>query len=240
VGVYPISIDVEALREIGQSPDTKDARRWIEDWRGDAKLIVRVDRAELSKNILRGFAAYEEILGRNPDWHGRVKFLALLTPSRDAVPEYRDYMDRCSRAVERINERFGRVGWQPLEMVLSDDLPMSVAGYQLYDVLLVNPVLDGMNLVAKEGPMLNERNGVLILSENAGAYAELSHDAVRVNPFDIAETAQAIATALEMGEDERVRRAQGLQAAIGRNRLDRWVPKQLEDLSRIRGRAAGR
>jgi trehalose 6-phosphate synthase len=240
VGVYPISIDVEALHEIGENPEAKDARRWIEDWRGEAKLIVRVDRAELSKNILRGFVAYEEMLGRNPDWHGRVKFLALLIPSRDAVPEYRDYMDECSEAVERINERFGREGWQPLEMILSDNLPMSVAGYQLYDVLLVNPVLDGMNLVAKEGPMLNERNGVLLLSENAGAYAELSHDAVKVNPFDIAETAQAIATALEMDEEERTRRAQGLRAAISRNRLDQWVPRQLDDLNRIRDRAAGR
>jgi trehalose 6-phosphate synthase len=240
VGVYPISIDVEALRELGQSPETKEARRWIEDWRGDARLIVRVDRAELSKNILRGFAAYEEMLSRNPGWHGRVKFLALLTPSRDAIPEYRDYMDECSRAVERINERFAREGWQPLEMVVSDDLPMSLAGYQLYDVLLVNPVLDGLNLVAKEGPVLNERNGVLLLSENAGAYAELSHDAVKLNPFDITETAEALATALEMDEEERARRAQGLRAAIGRNRLDRWVPKQLEDLNRIKDRAAER
>jgi trehalose 6-phosphate synthase len=123
---------------------------------------------------------------------------------------------------------------------VNDNLPMSVAGYQLYDVLLVNPVLDGMNLVAKEGPVLNERNGVLLLSENAGAYAELSHHAVKVNPFDIAETAQALAAALEMGVEERTRRAQGLRAAIGRNRLDQWVPRQLDDLNRIRDKAAGR
>jgi trehalose 6-phosphate synthase len=239
VGIYPISIDVDALREMAESPETKDARRWIEDWRGDAKLIVRVDRAELSKNVLRGFIAYEELLTRMPRWRGRVKFLAMLTPSRDSVPEYREYMDECSRAVERINERFGQAGWQPLEMLVKDDLPASIAGYQLYDVLLVNPVLDGMNLVAKEGPALNDRDGVLVLSENAGAYAELGRHAVRVNPFDITETAQALAAALDMDDHERAQRARGLRAALGRNRLDRWVPKQLEDLDRIRRRASG-
>jgi len=237
VGVYPISVDVEDLRDLAGSTETKNAREWIEDFRGDAKLILRVDRAELSKNALRGFAAYEELLTRSPGSRGRVKFLALLTPSRDSVPEYRQYMDECFAAVERINERFGNSAWQPVEMVVKDDLPLSIAGYQLYDVLLVNPVLDGMNLVAKEGPVLNDRNGVLVLSENAGAFAELGRYALRVNPFDITETAKALATGLDMDEAERVRRERGLRAAIARNRLDQWVPKQLEDLDRITGRA---
>ena len=234
VGTYPISIDPDALRALAESAEAEAARRWIEDWRGETALIVRVDRAELSKNVLRGFAAYQELLSRKPEWTGRVKFLALLTPSREDIPEYRDYMDRCARAVERINETFGRPGWQPVEMLVNDDLPMSIAAYQLYDVLVVNPVIDGMNLVAKEGPVLNERNGVLVLSENAGAFAELGRHALGVNPFDVTETAQALSSALEMKVDERVRRSRGLRAAIGRNRLGRWVPTQLEDLDRIR------
>jgi trehalose 6-phosphate synthase len=234
VGTYPISIDLGALRKLAESAEADAARRWIEDWRGETKLMVRVDRAELSKNVLRGFAAYHELLTRKPEWIGKVRFLALLTPSRDAVPEYREYMDECSRAVDRINESFGRPGWQPVEMLVNDDLPMSIAAYQLYDVLLVNPVIDGMNLVAKEGPRLNERNGVLVLSENAGAFAELGRYALRVNPFDVTETAHALAIGLEMEGAERARRARGLRAAIGRNRLDRWVPAQLEDLNRIR------
>jgi trehalose 6-phosphate synthase len=234
VGVHPISVDVDALRETARSPETAEARRWIGDWRGDAKLIVRVDRAELSKNVLRGFGAYEEMLARHPHWQGRVKFLALLMPSRDTIPEYRTYLEECSREVERINERFGRPGWQPLKMLVKDDYPLSIAGFQLYDVLLVNPVLDGLNLVAKEGPVLNERDGVLVLSENAGAYAELGRHAVRVNPFDITETAEALVAGLDMDESERARRARGLRAAIGRNRLDQWVPKQLDELARFK------
>jgi trehalose 6-phosphate synthase len=234
VGIFPLSIDADALRETAGSRETAEARTWIEEWRGETKLIVRVDRAELSKNILRGFAAYEEMLARYPNWQGKVKFLALLTPSREGIPEYRDYMKECSAAVDRVNERFERPGWRPVEMLVKDDYPLSIAAYQLYDVLLVNPVLDGLNLVAKEGPVLNEHAGVLVLSENAGAYAELGGQALRVNPFDLTETADALAAGLGMDAFARARRARGLRRAVARNRLDRWVPKQLEELDRFR------
>jgi trehalose 6-phosphate synthase len=238
VGTYPISIDLEGLRSQAASAEADAARRWIEDWRGDAKLIVRVDRTELSKNVLRGFAAYQELLLERPELAGRVKFLALLMPSREDIPEYREYMEDCERAVADINETFGRADWQPVEMLVNDDLPMSIAAFQLYDVLLVNPVIDGLNLVAKEGPSLNERDGVLILSENAGAFAELGRQALGVNPFDITETAEALSAALDMEPRERARRARGLRTAIARNRLDGWVPSQLEDLDRTRGVAS--
>jgi trehalose 6-phosphate synthase len=238
VGRYPISIDPDGLRETAGSTEAEAARRWIEDWRGESKLIVRVDRAELSKNVLRGFSAFQQLLARQPEWRGRVKFLALLMPSRDAIPEYREYMDECARLVEGINDAFGSPGWHPVEMLVNDDLPMSMAAFQLYDVLLVNPVIDGMNLVAKEGPALNDRNGVLVLSENAGAFAELGRYALAVNPFDITETAAALLAGLEMTPRERARRARGLRAAIGRNRLEDWVPNQLDDLDRIRAARA--
>ncbi|HEV8420677.1 MAG TPA: trehalose-6-phosphate synthase, partial [Actinomycetota bacterium] len=196
--------------------------------------VLRVDRAELSKNIVRGFDAYETFLRDRPEWRGRVVFLAHLNPSRTDIPEYRAYLRECRLAARRINARFGRKGWQPVRLSVMDDVAITLAAYTMYDALLVNPVFDGMNLVAKEGPALNERDGVLILSENAGAFEELGEHALGVNPFDVAQTAHAIAAALEMDEGERARRATALREAVERNRLDRWVQAQLEDLQRAR------
>jgi trehalose 6-phosphate synthase len=230
VGVYPISIDVESLRKAAVEDDVVRVTRKVLRWRGDRKLLLRVDRAELSKNILRGFAAYEAFLRDRPDWRGNVVFLALLNPSRTDIPEYRTYVSECRAAARRINARFGRKGWQPVRFSLKDDVPTTLAAFTMYDALLVNPVFDGMNLVAKEGPALNEQEGVLILSENAGALEELGEHAIVVNPFDVGQTAEAIATALEMDETERGRRAAALRETVERNRLDRWVQAQLEDL----------
>lgn len=235
VGVYPISIDVEALRVATATEEVARARRAVLRWRGERKLLLRVDRAELSKNILRGFRAYEAFLREHDEWRGQVAFLALLNPSRTDIPEYRDYMKDCRKAAERINARFGRKGWQPVRLAVKDDLPMTLAAYGLYDALLVNPVFDGMNLVAKEGPVLNERDGVLILSENTGAYEELGRHAVAINPFDVGATADAIVSALEMDETERAWRAAALREAVTANRLDRWVEAQLDDLEEVRG-----
>jgi trehalose 6-phosphate synthase len=232
VGVYPISIDVESIRKAAVGDEIVRAGRKLQRWRSDRKLILRVDRAELSKNIVRGFDAYEAFLHDRPDWRGGVVFLAHLNPSRTDIAEYRAYLQECRAAVRRINRRFGRKGWQPIRLSIMDDVAITLAAYTMYDVLLVNPVFDGMNLVAKEGPALNERDGVLILSENAGAFEELGEHALAVNPFDVGQTAQAIAAALEMDEGERARRATALREAVERNRLDRWVQAQLEDLER--------
>jgi trehalose 6-phosphate synthase len=236
VGVYPIAIDVEHLQAVSRSEGVAEAKRRLLRWKGDRRLIVRVDRTDLSKNILRGFLAYEEFLRSHTDWRGRVLFLALLNPSRQDVPQYRDYLEDCLRIAERINRDLGDDSWQPIELSIQDDLSRAMAAYDIYDVLLVNPVFDGMNLVAKEGPILNRRNGVLILSENAGAYAELGRHALGLNPFDVGATATAIADGLEMAPEERARRARGLKAAIRRNRLDDWVGRQLQDLERAAAR----
>jgi trehalose 6-phosphate synthase len=193
-----------------------------------------VDRTDPSKNILRGFDAYETFLRDHPQWRGGVVLMAQLTPSRTDIPEYATYVRQCRAAARRINSRFGRKGWQPVHLSIKDDFALTLAAYTMYDVLLVNPVFDGMNLVAKEGPVLNERGGVLILSENAGAFEELGTHALPVNPFDIGLTAEAIAAALEMTEDERARRASALREAVEGNRLDRWVQAQLDDLERVR------
>ena len=158
--------------------------------------------------------------------------MALLNPSRQAIPEYRTYLDECLEIVGRINEEFGDRHRMPIVTSVKDDFPLSVAAYTMYDALMVNPVLDGMNLVAKEGPILNRRRGALILSTNAGAFDELGRHAIPVDPFDLLDQAEAIRRALEMPADERARRARGLRAAVRRNPLDRWVRSQLDDLER--------
>jgi trehalose 6-phosphate synthase len=234
VRLYPISIEVGALKEEASSDQAARARRRLSRRLGDRRLVLRVDRTDLSKNILRGFLAFESFLRTHPEWRRRVMHLALLNPSRESVPEYRTYTRECLRIADRINDELGDEDWQPIEVHLEDDYPRALASYGLYDVLLVNPVIDGMNLVAKEGPVLNRRNGVLILSENAGAFAELGAHALVVNPFDVKGTAEAIHRALEMPESERAERASRLRSIVRRNRLDRWVQAQLDHLEAVR------
>jgi len=159
-----------------------------------------------------------------------VKFLVQLNPSRKDLPEYRSYIRECVRTAERINDEVGEEDWQPIEISLKDDFPLALGAYSRYDVLLVNPVFDGMNLVAKEGPLLNRKKGVLILSENAGAHDELGRYALSINPFDVSATADAIHQALEMPAAERARRSRALRTAVLKMSLERWVGDQLRDL----------
>jgi trehalose 6-phosphate synthase len=168
-----------------------------------------------------------------------VRFLALLSPSRTEVPEYRAYAEECLAEADRVNREFGHEGWEPIEVRVKDDYAGAIAAYGLYDVLLVNPIYDGMNLVAMEGPVLNRRHGLLVLSRNAGAYWRLGRYALAVNPFDLGEMADAIATALEMPADERARRARGLSRLVLSNPPQRWVGAQLDDLERMRRRRVG-
>jgi trehalose 6-phosphate synthase len=237
VGIYPISVDAEDLDASAGADDVQEATDRITEWTGDKKLLLRVDRADLSKNILRGFLAYERFLIERPEWRRKVLFLALLTPSREEVPEYQAYMDECVEAANRINKELSGEGWTPIRIIVEDDFPLTLAGYQMYDALLVNAVFDGMNLVAKEGPLLNQRDGVLILSENAGAFAEIGRDALALNPFDVEATARAIATSLEMEQPERGRRAAALRDQIEAGRPEQWIRNQLDDLDRARPRS---
>ncbi len=230
VRVNPISIDAEALEEQARSPRVARARARLERWLGGRRLVLRVDRAELSKNILRGLLAYRIFLGEHPEWHGRMAYLALLNPSRESLPEYQSYVRECVRMARAIRHEFARPDWDPIQVQVKDDYDRALAAYGLYDVLVVNPVFDGMNLVAKEGPLLNGRDGVLILSENAGAFAELGRHALSINPFDVAGTARAMAEALAMPDKERRERAVALRKTVRANRLDQWVGRQLDEL----------
>jgi trehalose 6-phosphate synthase len=228
--VHPIGIDAPSLDAMARSHEVRSAERELARATGDMKLIVRVDRMEPTKNIRRGFDAFGLVLRGHPEWRRRVRFLALLNPSRRGLPEYRAYAESCLAAADRVNDAFGDGGWQPVEARVRDDLTAAVAAYRRYDVLMVNSTIDGMNLVAKEGPSLNRRGGALVLSENAGAVAELGRHALVVNPVDVGETADAIRSALEMPQEERARRARGLRRAATRMRPDDWVRAQLEDL----------
>jgi len=236
VGVYPIAIDAAQLRAMVASPEVRRRRRALDRWRGDRKLLLRVDRVELSKNILRGFHSYEAFLRGRPEWRGRVVFLALLQPSRRAVAEYRHYSEECVGEAERINEELGTPEWTPVEVRMNHDYDEVLAAYGIYDALIVNPVFDGMNLVAKEGPLLNRAGGALILSRTAGAHAELGRAAIGVDPVDVAGTAEAIAEALEMSEEERTARAAVLRRAAAARTPLQWAGRQLRDLERVTAR----
>jgi trehalose 6-phosphate synthase len=229
VRAYPLPIDATATLKVSQSERTKRFEGELLRRRRD-HLILRVDRADLSKNVLRGFTAFDLFLDQHPEFHERVTFVAQLMPSRTDVPEYAEYLERIEALVAVVNHRHGTPDWMPIQLKLRDDLEEAVAAYKHYDVLLVNAMFDGMNLVAKEGPLVNERSGVSILSENTGAHEELGEFALSVNPFDIQELADSIHAALTMAPAERERRVQGLKHIVtGRDPGD-WIDEQLADI----------
>jgi trehalose 6-phosphate synthase len=231
---YPISIDVEATRRVAGG---RSARRRADQLLAGARerVIVRVDRLEPSKNILRGFLAYEALLQRHPRLRGRISFLAFLVPSRTGLREYGDYGRSVQGAVDRINARFGRAGWRPVQLFYENDYAQALAGLSIADVVLVNPLVDGMNLVAKEAVAVAERDAVLVLSETAGAYEQMAAGALLVAPADVVGTADALARALAMPIEERRRRLALLRRGVESEDVAWWLRRQLEDLGELRG-----
>ncbi|MGI9022266.1 MAG: trehalose-6-phosphate synthase, partial [Acidimicrobiales bacterium] len=230
---YPISVDPEELATTAASDAVAGHERRLADARLD-HLILRVDRADPSKNILRGFRAFDILLADHPELAGRVTFLALVQPSRQDVEQYVDYLDRVRTIVAEVNERHGTTGWKPIELSLEGDFDEVVAAYKSFDVLVVNPVSDGMNLVAKEAALVNRSDGVLALSENAGAHEELGEFAVTLHPFDLQQQADAMFAALTMDADERGRRLAGAAAQVRENDVARWLGDQLRDVGELR------
>jgi trehalose 6-phosphate synthase len=231
---YPLPIDAKALFNVAASDGVADQEQQLLRRRRD-HLILRVDRADLSKNVLRGFSAFDLFLEQHPEFRERITFIAQLMPSRTDVPEYAEYLERIEALVAVVNHRHGTPDWMPIQLKLKDDLEEAVAAYKHYDVLLVNAMFDGMNLVAKEGPMVNERDGVSILSENTGAHEELGEHALSVNPFDIQALADSIHAALTMQPAERARRLRGLKDIVTARDPGDWIDEQLDD---IRAKAA--
>ena len=203
--------DATSLAETAADPATVRAATELGDVVGDRQVVLRADRVEPSKNIVRGFLAYERLLAARPDLRERVVFVAMLYRSRDSLPEYLAYGNEVEQAVHRVNDRFGTAGWDPVVLDVRDDYHRSVAGLQRYDVLLVNPLKDGLNLVAKEGPLLNGRDGTLCLSRDAGAFDELHPAALEIHPYDLDQAAAALAAALDAAPEERAERATRLR-----------------------------
>ena len=219
--VAPAATDVEDLRSVAASAGCARALGELEAQIGDRRVIARVDRIEPSKNVLRGFWAFEEMLECNPGLRGRVVFAAMVYPSRTGLAEYQAYGQEVLALAARINERWSEGDWTPILLDPTDDYPRSVAALRRYDALLVNPVRDGLNLVAKEGPLVNERDGVLVLSREAGAWPEMGGAALGINPFDVSGTARALERAVTMPAGERAAAAGRLKAAAGaRSPLD--------------------
>jgi trehalose 6-phosphate synthase len=229
VRAYPVSIEPAALRRAATAERVAAAERRLLERRRD-HLLLRVDRLDPSKNIIRGFIAFDRFLDDHPEFAERITFLALLQPSREDVEEYTLYRERVVRTVEQINTKHGNTDWMPIDLRVQDDFPQTLAAYRHYDALLVNAIFDGMNLVAKEGPVINARDGVLILSENTGASEELGSFALSVNPFDIEAQAAAIHEALTMAPEQRRARAVALARVVDTNSVEKWVVSQMADI----------
>ena len=231
---FPISIDVNALRALAESKNVSQYKGDMDHLIRNRKLILRIERTEPSKNIVRGFEAYEELLELHPEHRGMVKFLALFVPSRLGVDEYQNYLDEIMAAAGRVNAKYGNSDWEPIRILVGEDYPRAVAAMREYDVLLVNSIADGMNLVAKEGPVVNQRNGVVVLSERTGARQQLETGAIVISPYDIYATAEALHHALIMPVEERIERANRLRWTIEREDIADWLCRQLESLQELR------
>lgn len=226
---YPISVDAAELEARLQHEDVQQYTDRIRDSLHDRKLILRVDRVEPSKNILRGFIAYRNFLQKYPEYRGEVEMLALLVPSRTEVAEYKSYLRDLMALAGEINATLGTSDWEPVRVQLGNNYDRALAALSLYDVLLVNPLADGMNLVAKEGAVLNRRDGVLILSEEAGAAEEFGDTALLVAPYDVYGTREALYQALTMPLEERRARSQRLAAQVRQHDIFAWFRRQVDD-----------
>jgi len=225
--VSALGPDPDDMAQAAASDACEAALATLDAALGDRLLVARVDRIELSKNLVRGFQAFDLLLDTRPEWRGRVVMAASVYPSREGVPAYADYRREVEEVVAAVNARWGTNDWQPVRYDDSDDFPTSVATLRRADVLLVNPILDGLNLVAKEGPLVNERDVVLVLSTDAGAWAELDGAAIGVNPFDVAATADALHRGLAMPAADRAVHAKAVRSRAGARTPADWLADQL-------------
>jgi trehalose 6-phosphate synthase len=235
---YPISLDPESLHAFARTEEVAQERAALQRSRPD-QLVVRVDRADPSKNVVRGFLAMDQLLVDHPELVGRVTMLALIQPTRTDVPQYQDYMAAILRTAGEVNDRYGTEAWQPVDLRIGEGLARAVAAYQEADVLLVNPVRDGMNLVAKEGVLLSERDAVLVLSHQAGVFEEIGAFSLGVHPLDVMDQAHALYRALTMPREERGARLRASRAVVERNDAVRWLEMQLADVAQLRAQRPG-
>jgi trehalose 6-phosphate synthase len=226
---YPISVDIPRTIRLAASRGVKRQEEELASWR-PRHLIARIDRTDPSKNIVRGFIAYEKLLRYHPDLRGQVQFWAFLQPSRQDVGLYSRYLRQIRQTAGRINSEFGTDNWLPIRLEIAESERKAIAALKNFDVLLVNPVYDGLNLVVKEGALVNQTDGVIVLSENAGAHEELRGSVLSINPFDVVATADAMYAALTMASEDRHRMNDAAREVVRTNDIARWISNQMQDL----------
>ncbi|GHO83803.1 alpha,alpha-trehalose-phosphate synthase (UDP-forming) [Dictyobacter formicarum] len=227
---YPISISVSDERRLVRSNAGKHAAEKIKPLLNKYTLM-RVDRIEPTKNIVQGFLAYETLLEQHPELHGQTTFLAFLIPSRQSLPLYREYHNETMKVIEEINKKYGTKDWEPIHTFVQNDRTTALAALQFYDVLLVNSVIDGMNLVAKEGAAVNTNDGVLVLSRTSGAFQQLENASIAISPASRNETADALYKALMLPREERKLLAERARHEVETDDLRTWMTQQINDVN---------
>ncbi len=233
VNNYPISVDVKKLNKIALSNEVLKYEEYVKKIKGNNFLIYRTERTDLSKNIIRGFKAYDLFFQKYPEFKGKVTFFITGVTTRQSVKEYRDYKTKVSEIIHEINEKYSKDDWIPIVSHFDAEYSMVTAAFKNYDCLLVNSINDGMNLVPKEGSTVNENNGVLIISETTGAYDELKEYSININALDVSETAQAIYKAITMKQDERKKRLNGLKDAVSQYDVYKWIEEQFNHIQKL-------
>lgn len=231
---YPISIDYEGIKKMASSEEVLKKENLIKEIKGDCFLFYRTDRADLSKNIIRGFQAYELFLHKYPQYQGKVKFLITGKPTRQQIREYHNYYHDIEDVIKDINVKYGTDDWKPIEFIFKADYKLVVAAFKNYDCMIVNPIADGMNIVPKEASAVNQKEGVVILSEKAGCFEELKDNVLVVNPFDISQTAEAYHDAIIMDKNEKHKLFKNLQEIVGQRTIYHWISEQFEDIEKLK------
>lgn len=226
VASYPIPASTDHVRAAAGDARVRELAAALRRRVGDRALIYRTERVDPVKAFPAAMRAYEALL-RRPGLAGNVVYVAQLVPARRSIPRYRAERQRDEQIACEVNERYGTPQWQPVELVFARDFPRAVAGYLAYDALDVVPWADGMNLVALEGPLVNTRDGVLVLSETAGAHQFLGPHAVSAEPGDTERHAEAMHTAITMPQAERGRRAAAMRAVTEQGDPAAWLTRQV-------------
>ncbi len=231
---YPISVDYNSIKRMEHDSDVKKKEELIKRIKGDKFLFYRTDRADLSKNIIRGFKAYDLFLEKHPEYKTKVVFLATGKPTRQYIKNYIEYSEAVEEIIKHINSKHGKDGWKPIEYIFKADYNLVVAAFKNYDCLIVNPIADGMNIVPKEASVVNQTQGVVILSETAGSFEDLKEHIIGINPFDITQTARAYHDALEMSLDKRYEKWKALRELASKRTIYDWISEQFEDMEKIK------
>ena len=230
VQVFPLGTDNDEMHKLGHRRVVDSAMRMLDDVVGDRVVIGRVDRTELSKNVWRGLLSYRELLRKYPEWRGRVVHCVYDNPSREDLPAYREYTASLERLAAEIDDEFSTDEWTSIILEIQDDYPVALAALRRSDVVFVNSVRDGMNLVVLEALVLSERDPAVVISREMGAVELLGDDAISVNPFDVSAGADALHAALQMPAEERAERAARMRAAAVRLPPTDWFRAQLDAL----------